>query len=258
MERDLELKKSNFMKINKAKLIKGTYLDVIFTDNTAIVSKSYPHTEAPPKLVKAFQKLNNHLTDLTEQYDSKGLPDYDMIAARGYSIKGEGEKEGVTITGVRTLATGKSITLNSPFMSMDIQESEYPNMKQLVACLESCRNEIMTFMENNKSQDEIQGKLFDSKTVILSPEKTAEQMTADALSGKEVDVTDLYKKGNKGKEKPLASDMQKMVKSADELYPQGYSVIQNNEGNPDVIVPITEEMRQNFVAQNAAKNKRKK
>ncbi len=189
------------MKITNAKLIKGTNLEVSFIDGNAVVDKSYPHTEAPPKLGKAFQALNSHLCDLTEQCDSTGQPDYDNTVCRGYSIKGEGEKMGVVLTGVRTLKTGQTITLNSPFTMLDISESSYQRIKVLVEALDRCRDEIKTFMENNKAADEIQGKLalVPPENVILKSKdnqegwQDAEELTKNALNGEEVDVTHLYK-----------------------------------------------------------------
>lgn len=199
------------MKITKAKLIKGTYLEVSFSDGNAEVNKSYPHTEAPPKLMKAFQYLNHHLCDLTDQRDATGQPDYDNVVCRGYSVKGDDEKEGVVVTGVRTLKNGKTITMNSPFTNIEIADSDYSNIKQLVECLDRCRDEIKTFMANNKSEDEIQGKLFNtpSENFIVKSEKTATELTEQALEGNEVDVTHLYKPTQKqlDEEMPLTQEM---------------------------------------------------
>jgi len=159
------------MKITKAKLIKGEFLEVSFSDDNAEVHKSYPSTEAPPILKKAFMGLNSHLTDLTEQYDQNGVADYDRVACRGYSVKGDGEKETVVLTGVRTLSNDRSVTLNSPIVSTDISESSYIRIKSLVTALEHLREQIITFMDNNKSQEEIQGNLFRHKPQA-SPENT--------------------------------------------------------------------------------------
>lgn len=220
------------MKITKAKLVKGTYLEVEFSDGNAVVAKSYPHTEAPPKLLKAFMSLNHHLCDLTEQYDTSGQGDYDNIAARGYSMKGEGEKEGVTITGVRTLQSGRSITLNSPFVSMDIFEGTYPGTKALVDCLDRCRDAISSFMDNNKSEEEIQGKLFDTSnsTFIVKSEHTekVEQETAVGIVFRDV-----------------IDNIEKNAELSDEE-------IQNEL---DEEMPVTQEMIQK---NNARKNSRKK
>ncbi len=240
------------MRISKAKLIKGMYLEVSFHDGNAEVHKSYSKTEASPKLTKAFQKFNHHLADLCEQHTNDGNTDYDNIAALGYSIKGEGEKEGVTVTGIRTLATGRSITLNSPFIGLEISESDYANCKKLVSDLDNCRTEILVFMENNKSSDEIQGNLFKSETVILSPEKTAQQRTEDALNGNETDVTDLYipkeGKGKKGHTKPSAKEMQEAVKER----------LDEELMNEDYDEETTESIRQEAMRLNAIKNKGKK
>ena len=117
---------------------------------------------------------------------------------RGYSIKGEGDKQGCIITGVRTLGTGRTITLNSPFTNIEISDSDYPKIKMLVEGLDRCREQIMVFMDHNKSQDEIQGKLFNAapENVILKSKDlsdlTAEEAMQMASEGKEVDVTHLY------------------------------------------------------------------
>ena len=161
------------MKITNAKLKKGTYLEVSFSDGVVDVFKSYPHTEAPPKLVKAFQSLNHHLTEMTEQYDNTGQPDYDNIVVRSYSIKGEDDKEGIVLTGVRTLKTGKVIVLNSPFTGLEVANSSYDNIKTLVEKIDNCRIHITAFMDNNKSQEDIQGKLFNANpdNVILKSQQ---------------------------------------------------------------------------------------
>jgi hypothetical protein len=190
------------MKIAKANLRKGTYLFVELDDNSKEGGMTYKD-EASPKLLKAFQKLNRHLCSLTEQYDNTGQLDYDMVVCRGYSLKGSEEKEGVTLTGLRTIASGRTITLNSPFMIVDIAESDYSEMKQLVEAVTGCRDEIKKFMETHKSTDEEkeekridpQMRIFGAAitdNVILSPEKTATELTEDALNGEEVDVTHLY------------------------------------------------------------------
>ena len=70
-------------------------------------------------------------------------------------------------------------------------------------------------MDNNKSQDEIQGRLFntpDENFILKSTpgEKTGTELTADALNGKEVDVTHLYTKKEQDKmdeEMPLTQEM---------------------------------------------------
>lgn len=163
------------MKIVKAKLEKGTYLAIVFVDGSAEVVMRYPHTEAPPKLVKAFMAFNHHICDLTEQYDTTGQPDYDNVACRGYSIKGEDEKEGIVLTGIRSLKSGKSITLNTPFIGLEIEGSSYENIKRLVEALDRCHTEITSFMENNKTPDQIQGKLFTAPkdSFVVKSEATA-------------------------------------------------------------------------------------
>ena len=188
------------MKIIKAKLVKGIYLEVLFHDGNADVNKSYPNTEAPPKLLKAFQALNHPLCELTEQFDKTGQLDYDNVVCRGYSFKGDGEKESFSLTGIRLLSNGKTLTIpKSPSLSSE-EDDSYPKHDFLIKCLERCRDEINVFMENNKSSDEIQLRLYNTlpENVILKSANPGEQNTEEEIAerlalGEEVDVTDQYK-----------------------------------------------------------------
>lgn len=163
------------MKLKKAKLIKGEFLEVTFDDSSAIVTKSYPNTEAPPRLLKSFMSLNHDLCTLTEQYDKTGQLDFDHVVCRGYSFKGEGEREGFSLTGIRTLSNGKTLTLpKTPFMSTE-DTDEYDKHAMLIMKLDKCGEEITSFMDNNKSTEEVQGRLFDKKnTFIVKSEQTAD------------------------------------------------------------------------------------
>lgn len=185
------------MKIQKAKLIKGTFLSVEGHDGNKEFKDTWKNTEAPPRLLKAFMALNHHMCDLSEQYDETGNKDYDNVSARGYSQKGEDDKEGVTLTGLRTLSTGRTITLNSPFISLDNTESEYKHIANLIFCLDKLREEIILFMENNKSTEQIQGNLFRQKPEA-SPEniilKSKDPVTAVDIVFK--DVNDAIEKNS--------------------------------------------------------------
>jgi hypothetical protein len=197
------------MKITKAKLVKGTFLEVSFADGDAITDKSYPHTEAPPKLLKAFMSLNHHLCELTEQYDKTGQLDFDNVACRGYSMKGDGEKEGFTLTGVRSLSNGKTLTIpSSPFVNLE-SDGDYHKLPALIQCLDRCREEIAAFMENNKSPDEIQGKLFDkNNTFIVKSEQTAKEEEQDLPPETRAVIADIISEQEKiDDEMPLNQEM---------------------------------------------------
>lgn len=180
------------MRITNLKLKKGQYPIITFHDGNVEVVKNYPNTEAPPKLLKAMMSLNSHVTEMTEQYGSDSQHDYDNVCARSYSLKGEGEKEGIVITGLRTLSSGKTIVINSPFVNLDTVNSEYPKIGQLLTCLDNINKQIEQFMKSNPSTDDIQGRLQFTKldSVVVESEETAIQRRL--ADGDEVDVTDLY------------------------------------------------------------------
>lgn len=231
------------MKITKFKLKQGTYPFISYADGNIQGDKNFPTTEAPPKMLKAMMAFNNHVTEITEQFDKTGNYDYDNVCTRSYSVS---DKDTIVLTGLRTLSGGCTLVLNSKSISLDTAESSYPKIGQLLVCLENMQTEIEKFMKANPSQDDIQGKLQFAKleNVIMSPEKTAEQMTAEALSGKEVDVTDLYKpKEKKGKEKPLASEMQGLLPTQEDL---------------DKEMPLTTQMQEQIMKNNAEKNRKGK
>ena len=69
-----------------------------------------PHED----LINAFSKLGKHIAALACQYDDKGELGTANIEARGYSLKGEEEKEGITMTGQRTVLMNRSVTLKTP------------------------------------------------------------------------------------------------------------------------------------------------
>jgi len=228
------------MKITKAKLVKGTYLEVSFHDGNADVNKSYPNTEAPPKLLKAFQALNHPLCELTEQFDKTGRLDYDNVVCRGYSFKGDGEKESFSLTGLRMLSNGRTLTIpKSPSLSTE-EDDSYHKHAHLIQCLEKCRDEIGVFMDNNKSQEEIQGKLaFVKPENVILKSKTGTELTEEAFDGKEVDVTHLYK-----------SEQRKM----DEEYPTHVSHM-SDKALKKLGTPAAQEEMQR---RNAEKNNNKK
>ena len=168
------------MKISSAKLVKGTFLEVSFSDETAMVTHSYPHVEAGIGLTKTFMALNEHLCRMTEQYDDTGSLDISNVVCRGFYIKGEMEKEGLILTGVRVLSTGKNLTIPaSPFLNME-SDGDYGDKDRLLQAIGDCRKAIKFFMANNKPKPDIQGKLSLSspENVILEGGGIGEAKTA--------------------------------------------------------------------------------
>jgi len=104
-----------------------------------------PHED----LINAFSKLGKHIAALTCQYDDKGELDTANIEARGYSLKGEEEKEGITMTGQRTVLMNRSVTLNTPFLNWQ-RTDDYPDMEALSKLIDKCNEEVMAYMFEDK------------------------------------------------------------------------------------------------------------
>lgn len=147
------------IKITAAKLVtptgkdkSGWWLEVSMTDTVNgkehqddKLGKNNPH----PDLVAAFGKLGKHIASLTLQHNAKGELDVESIEARGYSLKGEEEKEGITITGQRKVELNKSITLNTPFLNWQ-RTDDYPAMDELSKLIDLCNEEVMAYLFEDK------------------------------------------------------------------------------------------------------------
>ncbi len=242
------------MRIIKFKLQQGTYPFVTFSDGNVEVTKNYPSTEAPPKMIKAMMAFNSHVTELTEQYDATGQHDYDQVVMRSYSIKGEGDKEGIILTGIRTLANGGTLLLNTKSVSLDTIDSTYPKIGQLLVCLENLRTQIESFMKSNPSTDDIQGKLAFTKpdNVVVESEESAIQRRIAA--GEAVDVTDLYAPSENGSTAPLKAIVDKVQEEMDIEMPLTLSALRKAAK----VRTLTTEEQENLQRLNADENARRR
>lgn len=148
--------------INKAKLAKGLHLEVDYSqhqngsvDNVSQACSADVHDD----LRAAFKKLAPHLAALTEQFDKEGKL-VDTIECRGFSIKGDDEAEGITLTGLRNLSSGRTITLNSPFLKWN--SDVYGDVDQLQEDVDAAIEEVREYLFNNKHKSDDQMGIFDN------------------------------------------------------------------------------------------------
>lgn len=84
----------------------------------------------------------------------------------GMHISGEGEKEGVIITGYKTLSTGLGFVFNSPLTKLNIEigETKYKFQKELIAAIEKVKEEAGAYLsgkhgvKNNQPELPLDGK----------------------------------------------------------------------------------------------------
>lgn len=157
--------------ILKAKLVKpgskkkqGWNMEITYSERTldgtsihAVECHTNPHID----LVNAFQKLSPHLATLTSQYDEDGGLATKSIEVRGFSIKDEDDenKDGVTITGQRTVLSDRSITVNSPFLKWRDADDVIKEARALAQDIEECKQEVREYLFNGKKTPDSQGEL---------------------------------------------------------------------------------------------------
>jgi hypothetical protein len=192
------------VKIKKAKLVSDLFLYVEYEekDKDGKLKSKTEDSEIPvhDDLKNAIQKLHKHLALLCEEVSIKGRPktieEFDSEAlylkvdksvddisdeepearqskftAKSFSIGGNGENEGVTISGMKKLKTGKVVNLNTPFTKWS--DTEYPFIDDLSADIETCYYEVEQYLFHNKRAPEQQLSLF--------PETEEESLVEEAL-----------------------------------------------------------------------------
>lgn len=146
--------------IRKAKIKNELFLEVEYSemikDGTNTVKKD---CTAPihNDLKAAFQKLDVHLTGISEQYKEDGTLDNENVTCKGFSIGGDGE--GVILFGFRKLSTGKALNFLSPFHKWDAETVGYEDSDGLRAAISVCKSEVSKYLFEGKHQPDAQGKL---------------------------------------------------------------------------------------------------
>ncbi len=149
------------VKIKKAKIKEGLFLDVEFTEelmghnkkDTKLSSTIPVHED----LKKSFDALHRHLailcdevrTSKKDEFAELLFPDFE---ARGFTISGTTDS-GVTISGSKEGKYGQ-VNLNTPFTKYD--DSEYPFIHELTLDIEACIYEVEQYLFEGKRAPEQQ------------------------------------------------------------------------------------------------------
>lgn len=131
---------------------------------SVITDKYPPHDDfkvAMAKLTPHFVLISElipvgklkHAVDVTE----KELEGYRVS---GVTISGEGPKETITITGYRTLSTGRGYVINTPATLVENeQDSKYKFMDELLADIEDIRTHAQEYLGGKCGTPTAQGEL---------------------------------------------------------------------------------------------------
>jgi hypothetical protein len=150
------------VKIKKAKIKDDLFLDVEFTEDLPGHSKKDTKLSCTvpvhEDLKAAFSKMHVHLAILCDEVKSPKKADFEntefpSFSVRGFSIGGNDENEGVTISGAKDGKYG-SVNLNSPFKKWE--DPDYPFISELGACIQVATYEVEQYLFEGKRAPEQQ------------------------------------------------------------------------------------------------------
>lgn len=135
-------------------------------DETDKKSKHIPHKDFDT----ALQNLKTHVLLICDVFDADKMKKYapvgenDVVAQNyricGFTVSGEGEKEGVIITAYHTLKSGLGYVFNTPLTKFDIEgDSKYKFIKELEDDIEEVRKHANEYMAGKYGV--MQGSLFE-------------------------------------------------------------------------------------------------
>ncbi len=145
------------MNITKAKVTKGNTLVATYTDETGTVTVEGKNL-VTNDLINAFKALVPHMAFLCKQKEAAGtdfledLPDNigSILEVSGYTLGGDGDSRGVTLTGKRFLKSNKVLNLNAPFTKFADENENYAFQFELEQAIESCCYEVNEYIFNKK------------------------------------------------------------------------------------------------------------
>jgi hypothetical protein len=148
------------VKIKKAKIKDELFLDVEYTEDLAGHSKKDTKLSCTVPihndLKDAFAKFPKHLAMLCDEIE---IGEDDRIyEVKGFSIGGNDENEGVTLSGSKEGTYGL-VNLNSPFQKWE--KSDYTRITQLSEEIEAAIYEINEYLFNGKKAPEQQLSMFE-------------------------------------------------------------------------------------------------
>lgn len=145
------------MEILKAKITKDNTLVATYKDEngtTTVEGKNLVTND----LKRAFSMLVPRMAFLCEQKEAENrlsldeLPDNieTILEVTGYTVGGDGDSKGVTVTGKRFLKSSKVLNLNTPFTKFNDENEQYDFQFELEQAVEQCDFEVREYLFNKK------------------------------------------------------------------------------------------------------------
>jgi hypothetical protein len=137
-------------------------------DETSKNSKHVPHST----FKEALQKLKGHMLIINEFIPTAKIKKYsdlkldeqleESYRVVGVTVSGSGtEKEGIIITGYKTLSNGLGFVFNTPNTRVENEgESAYPHIAELLEDVERVKNEADDYLKGKYGVK--QGELFEN------------------------------------------------------------------------------------------------
>ena len=151
------------VKIKKAKIKDDLFLEVEFTEDLQGHNKKDTKLSCTvpvhQDLKDAFQKLNKHLAIVCDEVpvpkNKTALEAFDNVSftAKGFSIGGNDENEGCTISGMKEGAFG-TVNLNTPFQKWEVTDYKY--ISEMAADIQACVYEVEQYLFEGKRAPEQQ------------------------------------------------------------------------------------------------------
>lgn len=176
------------VKIKKAKIKDDLFLEGEYTETLPGHSKKDSKFSCTvpvhQDLKDAFEKLHVHLAILCDEVKAPKKKEFEVATfpeffVRSFSIGGNDENEGVTVSGAKEGAYGL-VNLNTPFCKWESED--YPFAQELTEQIESCIYEVEQYLFHEKRAPEKQLELGfdadDEENVNETPEASLQEETA--------------------------------------------------------------------------------
>lgn len=135
--------------IKKAKIKDSNFLEVEYEERVLMGHNDVKKTcdaIVHDDMKNAFAKLSQHIENICE------LPNHTNISAKGFTIGGSGDHEGVCLFGSSSLDLGV-MNIVTPFIKWD---GDYSYASELGQVIEECKAEVTAYLFEGKRQPDAQ------------------------------------------------------------------------------------------------------
>lgn len=121
-----------------------------------------------PDLIAALDKLKPHMAAICEQFQLTEFEDdpklLDKFSITGITLSGDGEHEGVVISGNRHVANNLLVSMNTPFIKFDPNHSFYSYSEDMLELVRNIETEVEAYL-NGKFGSDNQYTMFSEETL---------------------------------------------------------------------------------------------